>query len=338
MALLAKATVPALAGSPIKSDEELVFFTTAAHREGTEWVAPVHGWIFEPEEDSLWRAGLLAGLEADLDLDRDAPERARFRHIARWFLVDNERGKKITVDAAGSSATLGRSAKNGHFRGQLRLPGSLAGRSVRLRARTRKGDRRDFQGQVLLVAEEGLSVVSDIDDTLKITGVGNRKTTLRHTFLEPFEPVPGMGSLLRTWKRQGAVFHYLSGAPWHLYVPLRDFLKRRAFPAGTMELRDFRIKDDSRWNLLESPGDFKLERIEALLARFPKRRFVLLGDSGQDDPEVYGTVARRHPDQIQGIYIRVLDPKEMRKARQGRAFGGVDAPVHLFRKASELAI
>ena len=62
--------LPAVAGveSPIKSDEEVVFFPTVAHRVGDAWVVAIHGWIFEPEEDSVWRADFTKALGDVLEL------------------------------------------------------------------------------------------------------------------------------------------------------------------------------------------------------------------------------------------------------------------------------
>ena len=97
----------------------------------------------------------------------------------------------------------------------------------------RRGDTRRFTGRVQLVEPQGRSVISDIDDTIKITGVGDPQAMLANTFLRPLRPVPGMATLYRQWADRGAVFHYVSASPWQLYAPLADFLAAEQFPAGT---------------------------------------------------------------------------------------------------------
>lgn len=326
----------AQAGSSIKSDEEVVLFTTAASWQAGEWVAPVHGWIFEPELGSFKRGLLAEALRGILAVK--ASEEATFRRRLAWFLVDNERRKRITVTTGGTQVKLGKSGSNGHFRGTLRIPGHSNRESVTVLAETRKGDSRRFAGTVLLVPEKGISVISDIDDTIKITRSWDRKQTLESTFLRSFSAVPDMATLYRRWKREGAVFHYVSAGPWHLFVPLRDFMKRVAFPVGTMHLQDLRLQDDSRLNLLKSPHAFKVKTIESLLAQFPRRSFVLVGDAGQEDPEIYAELARAHPRQIRAIYIRKIGPRGMSTQRLRAAQEGLQIPVQVFEKPIDLVL
>jgi len=91
---------------------------------------------------------------------------------------------------------------------------------------------------------------------------------------------------------------------WQLYPPLQDFIRSSRFPPGTFHLRNFRWKDESFFNLFKSPEGHKLAVIEPLLERFPKRRFILVGDSGEKDAEIYETLARKYPQQIVHIMIR----------------------------------
>jgi hypothetical protein len=325
----------AAAGSPIKDDEEVLLFGTVAHQDGKDWVVPLHCWIYEREADSRWRAGALRGLRKALGLaDGDARE-ARFATVAGWFLVDYERGKRIPVRIGTLESILDRSAASGHARGLVRVP--LAGAGDWITVETSARDGRRFTGRVRLVAPTGLSVVSDVDDTIKVTEVlAGKSRVLERTFLEPFEPVGGMAPLYRSWSDRGAVFHYVSASPWHLYPELAAFVAASGLPEGSFHLRDFRFKDSTRWNLLESPRSHKSDAIEELLARFPQRRFVLIGDTGERDPEIYGELARRHPGRIATILIRRLDADGWTDSRSRTAFAHVTAPVHLFRDPAEL--
>ena len=55
--------------------------------------------------------------------------------------------------------------------------------------------------------------------------------------------------------------------------------------------------------MFADPVKYKLSVIEPLLKQFPRRKFILIGDSGERDPEIYGELARKYPNQIERIYI-----------------------------------
>lgn len=330
---------PAHAGSPIKDDEEVVLFATAAHREGSGWRVPLHAWIFEPEHGSLWRGGTVAGVRVALDVTRDDPRRARLELIARWFMVDNERGKALEIEMGEHAWTLPDSAADGHALSSVRVDAGAAAtaRDGWVTISTVARDGRRFLGQVQLVPETGTTVVSDIDDTIKVTEVlrGNRHV-LERTLLEPFEAVPGMADAYAAWAADGAVFHYVSGSPWHLYPALTHWMADAHFPRGTLALRAFRPRDHSRWNLLRSPRTHKLAAIGALLRRYPHRRFILVGDSGESDPEIYGELARFFPTQIHTIAIRRLPGDTYTPTRAATAFAHVRARILTFDSAADL--
>jgi phosphatidate phosphatase APP1 len=319
--------------SPVKDDESVVLFNAAAQMEGDGWLVPVHGWVFEPEEGSTWRRGALAAAHQALGLaDRD-PRAARFAAIARWFLVDNERGKRLPITIGGVEVVLPGTGSDGHVQKWVRLPAGDNGEWIKMETRARDG--RRFRALVQLVPRTGVSVVSDVDDTVKVTEVllGKRRI-LERTFLEPFEAVPGMAARYRSWRDQGAVFHYVSASPWHLYPELSRFLDRSRFPTGTLHLRSFRVKDERRWNLLASPRRHKLREINTLVARYPERRFILIGDTGESDPEIYGELARARPKQIAAVLLR--DVGSWTPARRRTALAGAGCRVLVFSKSAEL--
>src|SRR4029079_7565684 len=93
------------------------------------------------------------------------------------------------------------------------------------RAALPRGDHREFTGQAQIVEDEGLSIVSDIDDTIKITEVRDTELMLKNTFLLPYRPVDGMAELYAKWAReQKAAFHYLTESPLELHGPYIEFL------------------------------------------------------------------------------------------------------------------
>lgn len=349
--LFASLTAHAGEQSPIKSDEEVVLFATCAYRAGGDWVVPVHGWIFEPEPDSGWRDMLTSGLADALDGDAPGVDQRIFDKRLRRFLVDNERGKQVPVRIAGRVYPTAASGSNGHFTTGLRIPAgrlpSRPGAMVPVTAVTRPGDRRNFTGRVHLVPPEGITVVSDIDDTIKITGVLDRTSMIHNTFYRPFREVPGMARAYRRWADQGAALFYLSASPWQLFPALDTFLRQAGFPPGAVRLRHFRVKDRSLVRFLQSSADYKTGTVRALLKKYPQRRFVLVGDAGERDPEVYGRIARAHPARILHVFIRKVQGADLSDKRLDKAFQGLaphrwtlfDDPAelgrHVFSKSTE---
>ncbi len=315
--------------SPIKRDEEVIFFPTSAYLNpaGDHWVVPLHAWVFEREEDSLWRRGAFRVFAQGLGLTEDDVGSLIFRQRALMFLVDNERGKRFkTTLSAGDS--LGPTAPSGHVEQDILLARRGAGAEpgsfwLEYSAVLPPGDGRSFAGETLLPATEGLSVISDIDDTIKISEVTDKSALLANSFLKPFAEAPGMAEAYRRLAAADAVFHYVSSSPWQLYPALREFMDLLRFPRGSFHLKSFRAKDESFFNLFKSSQETKPPVIEALLAAHPQRRFILIGDSGEVDPEIYGAVARQHPERIARIFIRNVTGEAADNARFSAAFAGL---------------
>jgi hypothetical protein len=326
-------------------EETVVFFPSLGRRADTgAWEIKIHGWVFEPER----RSASLALLRKSLGIhnsEENPVAKAIFNERIRLFLVDNERDKRVSIRLAGQGFRLGKSSPNGHFEERLRILatdlGSLADKNspITFQALLPVGDTRTFQGEIHLLEDTGVSVISDIDDTIKVSEVTDRQALLQNTFYEPFRPVVGMPELYAHWAVQvGARFHYVSASPWQLYPPLAEFVRSNSFPAGTFHLKQFRWKDESFFDLFKSPEKYKHSVIEPLLKQFPKRRFVLVGDSGEKDPEIYGEVARRFPRQIDGIFIRDVTNENRDATRYQVAFKQLPVSLwHIFRRPSELA-
>jgi hypothetical protein len=344
--LAAGACLSTAAGaSSIKADEEVLFFPTAAHldAETPAWIVPVHGWIFEPEDESVWRRRLIDALLGRLELDPAARDEPRFRERARMFLVDNERGKELTIRLGGRSFVLDRSAANGHFTGRLRLGRDRvadlsANAWLSFEAVVPEGDRRRFTGAAQLVGPEGISVISDIDDTIKVSVVTDKTELLANTFLREFRDVPGMAGAYGRWAGEGAVFHYVSSSPWQLFPALSTFMARKGFPKGAFHLKTLRLKDQTFLDLFAAPEESKIPTIDSILRAFPGRKFVLVGDSGEKDPEIYGTIARRHGGRVVHVFIRDVSPGDDQRERFAAAFAGLpDSRWTIFRGAEALA-
>ncbi len=307
--------------SEISPDEKVVFFPTYAHldEDGRTWTVPIHGKIFEPETDSITRNTTLAALAKTLDVQPDSPEAETLRRRLTLFLIDNERDKEIFVRIGEQKYSAGTSEPDGHFQNNLRLADAEvkpdADGWISYRAATRKSEKRSFSGLVQPLSPTGISIISDIDDTIKHSQVTDRKELLANTFLRKFKPVPGMAKLYRDCAIKGVVFHYVSGSPWQLYQPLWEFISDEGFPRGSFKLRHFRLKDPSTLGLAQWQEGYKLQAIEPIVKAFPQRRFILIGDSGEKDPEIYAQLARKHPEQVAAIFIHNVTAAKSDDAR-----------------------
>ncbi len=315
--------------SPVKADEQVVLFPSLASlgADGQHWHIPVHGWIFEWEDDDLLRNAALAPL-SEL-LDDDPTNQAMAIERARWFLVDNERGKQITVAIAGHRITADRSAADGHFMVSIDLPRESLhipemGGLLMMRVVTRPGDERIFKAPIFFVPPRATLVISDIDDTVKDSRVTDKQELLRRTFLKAFTPVPGMPEFVASLRPPDGHLHLVSASPWQLYPHLQAFLDQQQLAHTSFSLKRIRLKDNSLLKLFEDPLTSKVASIEALLTRFPQAPVILVGDSGEQDPEVYGELARRHPAQIRHIYIRLAPGGPMDEQRKANAFAELD--------------
>ncbi len=177
--------------------------------------------------------------------------------------------------------------------------------------RTREAGAR-ARGSVLVPADARFGVISDLDDTVVRSSVTNLLKMARivllsnaHTRL-PFEGVSDFYQALQLGS-SGEDFNpifYVSSSPWNLYDMLEDFLDVHGVPAGPLFLKDWSpttLRDHDR---------HKLGVVRTLLGMYPDLPFVLIGDSGERDPEIYRQVVREYPGRVRAIYIRDVTTRD----------------------------
>jgi phosphatidate phosphatase APP1 len=205
---------------------------------------------------------------------------------------------------------------NGHFDGILKVPVTTveniaednSPRFLKIRAVQDKLE-HDAYGIVNLIEDKegGISVVSDIDDTIKITGIlDGAQKVFANTFLQAPKPVPGMAEVYHEFSARNMPIHYVSNGPWQLFPMLAAFFRESSFPHGSLHLRLF------DWRIARAvPGQHKLTVIPALMRDFPKRKFILIGDTGEVDPEVYTKLATLYPERVLKIFIHDVTTKKV---------------------------
>lgn len=159
-------------------------------------------------------------------------------------------------------------------------------------------------------------VISDIDDTIlqtHVTSLFQLKMMFVTLFKDASErlAMEGMVELYQEMARSSNPFFYVSNSPWNIYPQLLEFLDINELPKGPVLLRDFGLPPENQPT--EHRGH-KIETISHILKTYPEMKFVLFGDTGSKDADVYLTLAREFSGQIKTIYIRHL--KDTRNARR----------------------
>ncbi len=319
----------------VRHDERVLFFPTVGYAAegGREWVLPIHGWVHEETA----AAGGVERFESALGFDGLAEQPSDPQAMADRlapFVARGREGRRIPVLLGDRVLILSPSGEDGHFRDEIRVPAGAvhqvqlssgdANPILAYRALCAPGDRRVLAGHIHLLESNGLSIVSDIEDTIRLGHARDTRLSLASTFLEPYRPVPGMAAVYAAWsERCGAAFHYVSASPAQLGRPIAEFLQAGGFPAGSIDLRQtawIAERPESLASLLNAPADYKLNVLAWLLQTLPQRQFVLIGDSDEHDPEVYAALARMYPRQVRLVLIRILDGVERTSPRYRDAF------------------
>ncbi|CAF9929099.1 MAG: hypothetical protein ALECFALPRED_004248 [Alectoria fallacina] len=162
---------------------------------------------------------------------------------------------------------------------------------------------------------EGWLMVSDIDDSIKITMTPSPIGILRSTFVSNPTPIAGMPELYAQIATSlNPTWFYLSASPYNLYPFLRPFL-HQYYPKGTTILRDASWMDLGGFlaSLTQGTETYKRTRIEEIHTWLPKRKVLCVGDSTQTDPEAYGDICRKYKGWVKAVFIRkVTDVAEMK--------------------------
>jgi hypothetical protein len=108
---------------------------------------------------------------------------------------------------------------------------------------------------------------------------------------------------------KGVHFHYVSNSPWELWPVIRSFMETAGFPSGSCTLKEYGGAVSSIAKLWEEPGQRKKANVEVFLKEFPTSKFLLVGDSGEQDMQLYTSLAAQYPQNVLGIFIRDVTTK-----------------------------
>ncbi|KAL7272372.1 hypothetical protein RUND412_004832 [Rhizina undulata] len=242
-------------------------------------------------------------------------------------------GKKIDLNINGCSAEV-KLVKTagipdlGMLEKSVEL-GTCGGDAFKAKVDLMSLDSRDFEAAVFPSAPDGFGIISDIDDTIKISHVLDKVLALKTIFLEDTKPTETFPELYSALEKSldGPQFIYLSGSPFQLYPMLKQFVAKN-YPAGPILLQNLTLVDIP--GLIEfvqgATQEYKNEGIDRIHSWYPEKKWFAIGDSTQKDPEVYGDAFRKYgADWIKCIWIREVDGGNNTDARFAEAFGEVPA-------------
>ena len=239
--------------------------------------------------------------------------RTHLRDVARRIRRRRVAGASLTASFAGARATV-ETDRDGYFRLHMLLreppPEDRAWHTVDIVLHT--DPPVAAAAQVFIPSPAcRFAVVSDIDDTVMRTGVANKFVMLWRLFVADADSrvaFPGVAALYRALHdgvggREANPMLYVSRAPWGIYDMLTAFFRMHAIPVGpVLFLREWGLS--WRHPLPRRAEDHKRALIDNMLALYPALPFVLIGDSGQHDPEVYAAIVEAHPGRVRAVYIR----------------------------------
>ena len=153
-------------------------------------------------------------------------------------------------------------------------------------------------------------MVSDVDDTVMVTMLPRPLTAIWNLLVlneDARRPVSGMARLYEELDELETAMPvvYLSTNAWNVAPAIRRFLAHHAYPAGPLLLTDWG-PTNTGW--FRSGRDHKRRALERLAAELPHVRWILVGDDGQHDPQVYRDFTREHPEEVRAVVIRELSP------------------------------
>lgn len=336
-------------------DKEVIPFPAYGYQKGGEeggWVIPLRIWVNKarrlPIPDEV--IGVFTRDLGHLDADDVKQLRGRIKH----FVADDDSDEEVTVkfddDPDDQTHLLpSRTDENGLVKHDLEISADKA-RQLLAAQRSAAGwlsftasaEGFDGKGRARLVGPRGLSVISDIDDTIKVTEVpAGKRVVLCNVFLRDYRLTPRMGDMYRAFGEE-VMFHYVSGSPWQLYKILGDFLVGDSrFPEGAFHMKDVgkNLRVAENWENFKrfAEGDAatlvqKEEQITRIFRNLPEREFVLVGDSGEKDPEVFSRIREKFPARVRKIFIRdVLDERHKAGSTRLEGMAVIDPEGNVFR-------
>ncbi|CEN60457.1 hypothetical protein ASPCAL02895 [Aspergillus calidoustus] len=339
-------------GSSLGSRENILLFDAPAYETSTcpiQHLSTIQAYTYtNGSVDEVVATFSAFAAASGIDIDEQGYKILQER--SRWFATTPVGGKTVEVQVDGCSRgfSVGKTApaRNGSddvgmAEGQGSFGACERGHIATGRAVLGKWDKRAFTNTVYKSGKKGWGVISDIDDTIKITGGG--LDAIKATLIEEATPVAGMPALYSTITDLiDPAWIYLTGSPWQLYSMLHDFIHTE-FSASTGPILMKNLTYTGVEGLLEflaagTSLEYKAGRIDDIHAWYPGKMYLGIGDSSGYDPEVYAYAYRQYgPEWMKCIWIHVVEEGNNTDARWEEAFKGIpETAYYLYSDPEEL--
>jgi len=318
-------------------DEEVTLAPSYGYVDQTsgEVVLKIRGWIYESDANLASRFTFLSLLEGYIDASVTEPQDIERR--VDPFLSTVQEDEILKIQIGQNYYEMKASSSSGNFSGEIRLSSAEAvdiinaqggSDAISYRIILTKADSRVIEGEVALLSQGGTVVISDIDDTIKVSEVYVSKSRLlENTFYNKARVVNAMDTLFQGLSQNynDISFHFVSGSPKQLQDTLVPFLNNSGFKIDSMYLRDF-VLDVTAPELYDffdenSTYKHKLHAITEIITDFPQSKFILVGDTGEKDPEVYSKIYGDFTEKIEAIYFQNVSDENSSNSRMTTAFG-----------------
>jgi phosphatidate phosphatase APP1 len=271
---------------------------------------------------------VLARVIEDESIGVSARTDSKWRNLRRTLKrleSDEVSGARVRV-RVGASTVEATSDREGYIDARIEVDGTLHAdrpwHDVALELvdepRGRSAGTRAAAAVLVPPATARFAVISDIDDTIVRTEVRHLVRMARTVLLDNAHtrlPFPGVAPFYAALQggatgRDGNPIFYLSQSPWNLYDVLSEYLRIQRMPDGPLLLRDWGRA--GRTTISSGRSTHKRAAIHELFELYPHLPFILIGDSGQEDPEIYREAVERFPQRVLAIYIRNVSPEPLR--------------------------
>jgi len=335
-------------GKNVTKDDVVWLLDNTAFRTSRlkSWQAEYVAAVFEMDPHCKV-TDIVSRIAEQVGLADDAAERETIAERILPFLWDIRMVRIVKVRTEGKDLKMTPTNVNGISTQVMKIPSADKGTIVQSRAVVPQGVSGILEANTVYAGPKGWAIISDIDDTIKITTTSSPTGIIQKTFVDEPTPVPGMPELyaqVKTSMPEDTPWFYLSASPYNLYPFLKEF-RDKYYPPGTMILRDFSWKTVAGLLSALTMGteEYKTDRMKKINSWLPERKMIVIGDSTQSDPEAYGEIYRTVPGWIELILIRKVEDvsaigiaDKNNPERFEKAFEGIPREAwHVFTEPSE---
>jgi phosphatidate phosphatase APP1 len=233
----------------------------------------------------------------------------------KFFHNDEIKNKKVflTIDKRRYEA---KSDDEGYFDFEIKIANKLNMGYKKIALQIEENRDINHAEATILSDDKMIGIISDIDDTVIVSEVTSKRKLLLNTFWKNYkqrEVIPTMVKRFEKILSQNSPttpsrLFFISGSPQHLFTSIEKFLEYNHFPRHVTILKQ--VHGDNSDPIFDQMR-YKTAKIEELIALYPNMKWVMFGDSGERDKEVYESIQKKYPSNVKGYYIRDVESGEI---------------------------